>query len=109
MILLSNWFKIPIMKSELVIYKKATDELGNTIEIKIWQVRPSTHKPHGYKYSLVCIVNDIRVIGYDNAERKGDHRHYGQIEKGYDFKDIDNLLEDFYKDIEKYREGNYEN
>ena len=100
---------MPIMKSELVIYKKVTDELGNTIEIKIWQVRPSADKPHGYKYSLVYIVNDTRVIGYDNAERKGDHRHYGQIEKGYDFKDIDNLLEDFYKDIEKYREGNYEN
>ena len=54
-------------------------------------------------------MNDTRVIGYDNAERKGDHRHYGTIEKGYDFKGIDNLLEDFYKDIEKYREGNYEN
>ena len=100
---------MPIVKSELVIYKKATDELGNTIEIKIWQVKPSADKPHGYKYSLVYIVNDTRVIGYDNAEMKGDHKHYGTIEKDYDFKGINRLLEDFYKDIEKYREGNYEN
>jgi hypothetical protein len=96
---------MPIMKSELVIYKKATDELGNTIEIKIWQVRHSTDKPYGYKYSLAYIVNDIRVIGYDNAEKKGDHKHYKQLERSYEFKDIDKLLEDFYKDIEKYREG----
>jgi len=50
-------------------------------------------------------VNDERVIGYDNAEGKGDHRHYGKTEKPYKFKGIDRLLEDFYNDIEQYKRG----
>ena len=94
------------MKAYLVKYVKALDELGNTIEIKIWQLpEPTRDKPHGYRYSLAYIADGKRVIGYDNAEGKGDHRHYGNIEKGYQFKGIDKMLEDFYKDIEKYKRG----
>lgn len=66
---------------------------------------PASDKQHSYKYSLVYIVNDERVIGYDNAEGKGDHRHYGKTEKPYKFKGIDRLLEDFYNDIEQYKRG----
>jgi len=44
--------------------------------MKIWQVPVSEDKPHGYKYSLVYIVGGERLIGYDNAEGKGDHRHF---------------------------------
>lgn len=90
------------MRARLITYKKVTDELGNIIEIKVWQM-PFTveDKPHGYKYSLVYISNGIRVIGYDNAEGKGDHRHYGKEKKPYKFRGIDRLLEDFYRDIER--------
>ena len=94
------------MRAILVKYVKVCDELNNTIEIKIWQLPELTKdKPHGYRYSLAYIVDDKRVIGYDNAERKGDHRHYGDIEKGYEFKGLDRLLEDFYKEIERYKRG----
>jgi len=98
------------MKAQLIKYVKAIDELDNIIEIKIWQLPESAEaKPHVYKYSLVYIVDNERVIGYDNAEGKGDHRHYGKIEKPYEFKRIEELLEDFYKDIEKYKGGKHEN
>ncbi len=64
------------MKAELIKHRKAIDEQDNTIEVKMWQLpQPTKDKPHGYKYSLVYIVDDVRVIGYDNAEGKGDHRH----------------------------------
>lgn len=97
------------MKAELIKYIKTIDELDNTIEIKIWQLPKSTEdKPHGYKYSLVYIAGGERVIGYDNSEGKGDHRHYGKLEKSYEFKNIDRLFEDFYKDIEKYKGGKHE-
>jgi hypothetical protein len=60
------------MKAHLILYEKGFDELGNTIEVKMWQLpTPTEDNPHGYKYSLVYIVDDIRVIGYDNAEEKG--------------------------------------
>ncbi len=67
------------MKAKLIIQNKVTDELGNTTEIKMWSVPRSDDKPHGLKYSLVYIVNGLRLVGYDNAERKGDHRHFREI------------------------------
>lgn len=94
------------MKAVLLFQEKGIDELGNIIEGKIWELPEITDdKPHGYKYSLVYIVNDIRVIGYDNAEGKGDHRHIKGKEEPYQFMNLKQLAEDFYNDIEKYKRG----
>ena len=94
------------MQASLVKYVKVEDDAGNLIEIKIWQLQePSLDKPHGYKYSLVYLVDGVRVIGYDNAERKGDHRHYGGKETAYSFRSIDRLLADFSRDIKRYQRG----
>jgi len=96
---------MPLVKSKLLRHNKFRDDNGNIIEVKMWQVTPSTEKPHGYKYSLVYIVKGKRVIGYDNAEGKGDHRHYMDNIEQYQFKDLRSLSEDFYRDVEKYKEG----
>lgn len=69
----------------------------------MWQVNPSHDKPHGYKYSLVYIVKGMRVIGYDNAEGKRDHRRYKDKEEAYIFKSVDKLFEDFYNDIKRVK------
>ena len=91
------------MKAELVVHQKITDERGNTIEIKIWQLlRANADKPHGLRYSLAYIVDGKRVVGYDNGEGKGDHRHYRGKEEHYHFVDIDRLFDDFYADIRRY-------
>ena len=38
------------MKAELVVHQKVTDERGNTIEIKIWQLAgANVDKPHGLR------------------------------------------------------------
>lgn len=94
------------MKAQLVRHDKVIDELENIIEVKMWQLpEPTEDKPHGYKYSLVYIVNDERVIGYDNAEGKGDHKHIkGRIEP-YRFINLKKLAHDFYRDIERYKRG----
>ncbi|MBI5213708.1 MAG: hypothetical protein HY957_10135 [Nitrospirae bacterium] len=94
------------MKAELIRHEKIIDEAGNTIEIKMWKLPDlETDKPHGYKYSLVYIVDYVRVIGYDNAEDKGDHRHIkGRVEP-YNFSSLKKLAQDFYGDIEKYKRG----
>ncbi|OGW48804.1 MAG: hypothetical protein A2Z50_03820 [Nitrospirae bacterium RBG_19FT_COMBO_42_15] len=94
------------MKAEIIKHEKITDELGNTIEIKIWRLpEPTEDKPHGYKYSLVYIIEDNRAIGYDNAEGKGDHKHVREKTEHYNFLSLRKLAEDFYSDIEKYKEG----
>lgn len=94
---------MPINKGRLIRHRKLRDEWGNTIEIKLWQVPASTDKPHGFKYSLVYIVDGARVIGYDNAERRSDHRHYGKREEPYHFVSLQQLLVDFRRDVDDYR------
>jgi hypothetical protein len=58
-----------------------------------------------YKYSLVYIVEDTRVIGYDNAEGKGDHRHIRRKTEPYKFVSLRKLANDFYGDIKRYKRG----
>ncbi|MBF0398781.1 MAG: hypothetical protein HQK78_18535 [Desulfobacterales bacterium] len=96
------------MKAKLIEHTKVTDEYDNIIEIKVWSVRKSPDKPHGYKYSLVYIANNKRTIGYDNAEQKGDHRHYEAIEEPYSFSSLRKLADDFFDDIETYKRKHYE-
>jgi hypothetical protein len=85
-----------------IAYKEKWQVDDNIVEIKIWEVPVSQDKPHGYKYSLVYIKGNKRIVGYDNAESKGDHRHYGEREEPYIFKGIDKLFKDFYKDLRRY-------
>lgn len=92
------------MSAKLIRHMKVTDELGNTVEIRLWKVPPSNDKPHGFKYSLVYIVDGRRAIGYDNGEQQGDHRHYGGIQEVYVFTGIRQLAADFLADVERYKE-----
>ena len=97
------------MRGRLVLHEKVTDDLGNTVEMKIWQVPVSEDKPHGYKYSLVYIVGGRRVVGYDNAEGKGDHRHFMEKESDYPLRSLRRLVRDFQADVESYKEKHHEN
>lgn len=93
-------------KAQLIRRDKRIDELGNTIELKMWRLmKPSGDKPHGCKYSLVYVVEGKRVIGYDNAEGKGDHRHYEEKEMPYRFRSLRRVAQDFYNDVERYKRG----
>jgi len=92
------------VNAKLANHIKVVDEAGNILEITIWELPKTTKdKPHGFKYSLVYIVDGIRVVGYDNAEGKGDHRHYESVRKPYTFRGVDKLLDDFYKDVRRFR------
>ena len=93
------------MKVSLVYHEKKYYGDGSFYEVKIWMVPESKNKPHGLKYSLAYIVNSNRVIGYDNAEGKGDHRHYKDKEEPYRFQGLDKLWKDFMDGIKQLREG----
>jgi hypothetical protein len=80
------------MKAELLIHDKVKDKDGGIIETKIWSIPKLPEKPHGYEYSLVYIKHGKCVLGYDNAEGKKDHRHYGDKEMPYKFESIENLF-----------------
>jgi hypothetical protein len=69
----------------------------------MWQVPIHPDKPHGFKYSLVYIVQSERVIGYGRAEGKGDHRHFCGKETAYRLTDLQTLAADFLKDVAEYK------
>ncbi len=92
------------MKAEPYYMFKRLYENGDIIEIKAWKVEQSSDKLHGFKYSLVFVRDGKRVIGYDNAERKGDHRHYKGKEYQYHFRGIDELIEDFFNDVRRFKD-----
>lgn len=71
----------------------------------MWSVPKTDDKPYGFKYSLVYIVNGERAVGYDNAEKKGDHRHYREREETYHFVSLEKLAADFNRDIEQIKKG----
>lgn len=91
------------MKAELLIHDKVKDGHGGIVEVKVWAVTKSADKPHGFKYSLVYIKHGKRILGYDNAEGKGDHRHRGNKETLYKFKSVKKLFEDFNRDLKEVR------
>lgn len=93
------------MKAELVYHEKKYFSDGSFQEIKIWKIVKSTDKLHGLKYSFAYIVNNERVVGYDNAEGKGDHKHYKGKEYPYKFQNLEKLWRDFKNDIERYKGG----
>ena len=93
------------MVSELLFYRKNVEKDGDIIEMKIWRVPVSKSKPHGVKFSLVCIREGNRLIGYDNEEGKGYHKHYRDKEHPYHFRDVAALIDDFYTDVGRLKRG----
>jgi hypothetical protein len=93
------------MRGRKLFHQKMRLPDGSIVEMKVWQVDPDEDRPHGLKYSLVYIEDGKRIIGYDNAERQGDHRHYNGKVENYDFTDVSKLLDDFLSDV-RGRRGN---
>jgi len=91
------------MKAKLTFHRKNVEPNGDIIEMKMWNVPVSKDRPEGIKYSLVYVREGHRIVGYDNAEGKGHHRHYRDQEGQYFFKGVDVLVKDFYRDVEKIR------
>ena len=79
-------------------------EDGHVLRIRIWDVpEPVPPSQHRFKYSCFYGGPGARVVLYDNERGKGDHRHYGDREEAYWFKDIETLIEDFLSDVRRVR------
>lgn len=98
------WYTITNMRAKLVYHVKKYHIDGSFQEIKIWQIPKIKDKPHGLKYSFAYVSEGERVVGYDNAERKGDHKHYKGREYPYRFQSLKQLWKDFKKDIQRFKE-----
>ncbi|AUB79604.1 toxin-antitoxin system TumE family protein [Candidatus Thiodictyon syntrophicum] len=94
------------MKAELITRFRNVSDAGNGIEMVVWRVpAPVPPSGHGYKYRLVYVVNGERAVGFDNERGKGDHMHLGHQEAPYVFVDVDRLIDDFIREVEKWKSG----
>lgn len=88
---------------------------GFWTKIEAYRTTPNTHIPHGIRYSLTLHNrHNVRILGYDNAhgikpQRKKfgakreewDHKHERKIVEPYEFENAGQLLEDFWKDVNR--------
>ncbi len=79
---------------------------GYFLRMRVWEVSaPVPPGEHRFKYSLFYGRPGERVVLYDNERGKGDHRHYGEREEPYAFKDVETLRSDFLADVQRIRGG----
>jgi hypothetical protein len=108
----------PGLETLLLLHGEIYDQGdGYWIRIEAWQVEPDEHIPHGIRYALT--LHDrygTRLLGYDNAhavkppKRKRfsgrrlefDHKHRHARDKGvpYTFTSADQLLKDFFDEVD---------
>jgi hypothetical protein len=92
------------MKARLLHRDRFDFDDGTTVEMVIWKVpEPVPGSAHSYKYLLYFGRMGRRIVGYDNERRKGDHRHLEGREEPYVFVDVESLVRDFLREVEKWR------
>ncbi len=89
--------------AELIFHEKVVAEDGDIMEMRILLVPTSAAHPQGVRYALVYIHLGRRVVGYDNFEGKGHHKHWGKEESPYEFKDVESLVHDFKEDVQRWK------
>jgi hypothetical protein len=94
------------MKAERLFRERIVYSDGAILEMTIWRVaQPVPPSKHFLKYSLFYGRPGERLVGYDNERGKGDHRHYGTREEEYVFVSVEQMLDDFRRDVEAARGG----
>ena len=69
----------------------------------IWELpEPSPPSTHRYKYRLYFGASGVSWVRYDNERGKGNHRHIGNQEFDYIFTSVEQLLQDFRADVERW-------
>jgi hypothetical protein len=96
------------MQAELLLHERYPVDDRSFAELVIWHLpRVLPGSAHQFKYRLAFVVDGSCVLRYDNEAGKGDHRHVGADESAYTFTTIDQLLADFWADIDGW-EKRYE-
>lgn len=87
------------------------------VKFVVKKIEPTSEKPHGLDYSLTLHdETGNRLIGFDNAhsvqsgsgpgakakrKKEFDHKHQGRKSKPYQYKNAEELLTDFWAEVDK--------
>lgn len=92
------------MKAELLLGERQQVAPDAFVELRVWRVpSPVPGSAHDLKYRLAYVVRGECVLRYDNERGKGDHRHIGPDESAYAFTTPEQLLRDFWNDVDQWR------
>ena len=92
------------MKAELLLEERIVIGENAFVEIVVWRLpKPARGSAHAYKYRLALVENGVCTLRYDNEAGKGDHRHIGAREERYTFTSPEDLLDDFWADVDARR------
>ena len=82
--------------------KEVRDD-GTIVEVAIWELpEPLVPSRHLFKYRLFYGTAEEERVRYDNERGKGDHRHLAGRELTYVFVSVDQLLDDFERDVQNW-------
>lgn len=82
--------------------KEVRDD-GTIVEVVIWQLpEPLPPSTHSFKYRLFYGTSMEERVRYDNERGKGDHRHIAGKELIYVFVSVDQLIDDFERDVQNW-------
>jgi hypothetical protein len=91
------------MKAELLLRERQAVGEDTFAELVIWRSpQPVQGSEHLLEYRLAFVVSGVCVLRYDNEAGKGDHRHIGTAETAYAFTTIEQLLADFWADVDAW-------
>jgi Family of unknown function (DUF6516) len=94
------------MRANLLFRQRIDYDDGAIVEMVLWRVpSPVAPSTHGLKYSLFYGRAGVREVGYDNEYGKGDHRHFQGAETAYTFSTVEQLMSDFWSDVQALRGG----
>ena len=72
---------------------------NSIVDWTITPIKPDKWRPHGIKYSMAWVQNDVCRVLFDNHHGKHDHVHKDGTEESYVFTNIDKLIDDFKRAI----------
>jgi hypothetical protein len=91
------------MKAVPLARSKEMRDDGTIVEVVIWQLaEPLPPSSHLFKYRLFYGTATECRVRYDNERGKGDHRHVGDRELDDGFTTVDQLLDDFERDVDNW-------
>jgi hypothetical protein len=94
------------MKARLLLDERQQVGAGAFVSLRIWAVPAAVRgSAHGYKYSLAFVIGGVCVLRFDNEAGKGDHKHVGATETPYRFRTPEQLMSDFWREVDQWRPG----
>ena len=94
----------PAVRAELLLRERHQLDSKSFVEMRVWRVPRSVRASgHEFKYSLAYVVEGECVLRYDNEAGKGDHIHWADEDRSYNFTTPEQLLADFWLDVDTWR------